>query len=147
MPLFFLLSGFCLTLGYGKKVYDGFTFCCNKPNKEKEIFDSKEFYIGRLTRILPVYYATWLIAFPLMFLGHSYFPLTEYKATIGGLILIFRPFLVLFLVFLVPFIFLFLSFLASFWSFSVIFWFLFVPFLVLLWSFYLVLFLVLFWFF
>ena len=28
MPLFFLLSGFCMTLGYGKTKYDGYEVCC-----------------------------------------------------------------------------------------------------------------------
>ena len=74
MPLFFLLSGFCLTLGYGKKSY----------NSENNDFDDKEFLFGRVTRILPVYYFTLLFAIPLIPLGHSYFPPSDYYPVFGG---------------------------------------------------------------
>ena len=33
MPLFFLLSGICMTLSYGKKTYIGSTICCGKEGK------------------------------------------------------------------------------------------------------------------
>ena len=74
MPLFFLLSGFCLTLGYGKKSY----------NSENNDFDDKEFLFGRVTRILPVYYFTLLFAIPLIPLGHSYFSPSDYFSVFGG---------------------------------------------------------------
>ena len=87
MPLFFLLSGFCMTLGYGKKKFTCSTICCgpcktnlncckNKNEDGKDevevVFDSWNFYKSRFTRILPVYYLTLLYALPLLFLGHLY---------------------------------------------------------------------------
>ena len=73
MPLFFLLSGFCLTLGYGKKKYSKvFGCCCNSnqsgsnPDSNENIFDSATFYFGRLTRILPIYYICFLYSLPLI---------------------------------------------------------------------------------
>ena len=41
-----------------------------EDDKEVE-FDSWNFYKSRFTRILPVYYATYLYALPLIFLGHN----------------------------------------------------------------------------
>ena len=83
MPLFFLLSGFCLTLGYGKTQYDGIRFFdktsktpsdnVETNSKPKIEFDFKKFLIGRFTRILPIYWLTFLINLPLIFLGHSYY--------------------------------------------------------------------------
>ena len=83
MPLFFLLSGFCLTLAYGKKKYIKSTVCCgpcstttgcNCPqcsSSEEEVFDSWGFYYARMARILPVYYAIYLLALPSIPLGHE----------------------------------------------------------------------------
>ena len=70
MPLFFLLSGFCLTLAYGKTLWNGSTRCClgcksvtsdgvtdlENPAGGKKIFDSWEFYKKRFIRILPLHY-------------------------------------------------------------------------------------------
>ena len=73
MPLFFILSGFCLTLGYGKKKYSKVCgSCCNSnqsgsnPDSNENIFDSATFYFGRLTRILPIYYICFLYSLPLI---------------------------------------------------------------------------------
>merc|ERR1711992_101014 len=54
-PLFFLLSGFCLTLSHAKK----------------PITNSWNFYQNRLARILPVYYFTFLVALILIPLGYT----------------------------------------------------------------------------
>lgn len=94
MPLFFLLSGFSLTLGYGRTKYKRTTLCCgpcaateeatgccactrrrksdSDTAEDEEAFDSWGFYYGRMTRILPVYYATWLFAIALTPLGHNH---------------------------------------------------------------------------
>ena len=70
MPLFFLLSGFCLTLAYGKILWKGSTRCClgcktvasdgvddlENQNQQLIIFDSWKFYKKRFIRILPVHY-------------------------------------------------------------------------------------------
>ena len=69
MPLFFLLSGFSLTLAYGKTLWNGSTRCCfgcktgssdgvdvESPEQRPKIFDSWEFYKKRLIRILPLHY-------------------------------------------------------------------------------------------
>ena len=84
MPLFFLLSGFCCTLGYGQKQYKRTTQCCGPcrttsgchceqcKSVDEEIFDSWGFYYGRMTRILPIYLAAFLFALPLTPLGHNH---------------------------------------------------------------------------
>ena len=69
MPLFFLLSGFSLTLAYGKTLWNGSTRCClgcktttsdgvdlENPDEEIKIFNSWEFYKKRFIRILPLHY-------------------------------------------------------------------------------------------
>ena len=69
MPLFFLLSGFSLTIAYGKTLWNGSTRCCfgcktvakdgvdiENSDEEPKIFDSWSFYRKRLIRILPLYY-------------------------------------------------------------------------------------------
>merc|ERR1712038_1881738 len=77
MPLYFLLSGFCLTLGYGKKKYSKISGCCSSPKAKTldstqsigSIFDSTTFYFKRLTRVLPVYYVCFLYSLPLSIVG------------------------------------------------------------------------------
>ena len=70
MPLFLMLSGFCLTLNYGKTLWDESTLCSVRVNgaisddrkdverhdERKTKFDSLEFYRKRLIRILPLHY-------------------------------------------------------------------------------------------
>ena len=90
MPLFFLLSGFCLTLGYGKKSYSGCAiFCvpcklksgcscchlckCCETDSNLDRFNSTSFYLRRLTRILPVYYFCLIFAAILIPFGHTNF--------------------------------------------------------------------------
>ena len=117
MPLFFLLSGFSMTLGYGKKKFTCSTICCepckttlnccicctckinccclccccknkNEEGQEEVEFDSWNFYKSRFTRILPVYYITFLYALPLIFLGHNdIISPYDYSASIGGSVL------------------------------------------------------------
>ena len=89
MPLFFLLSGFSLALGYGKKKYAGYSVCCGAcqcvdridcrgcrqkqdcNGGEEEVFDSARYYYNRISRIVPVYWFTLIIMLPLIPLGHS----------------------------------------------------------------------------
>ena len=99
MPLFFLLSGFCMTLGYGQKNYTGSTICCGPckmasgcdclPCKRQvgsntEVFDSIGFYLGRFVRILPVYYICLIVGIILIPFGHSYFAPNNLYFNIGG---------------------------------------------------------------
>ena len=70
MPLFFLLSGFSLTLAYGRTVWDGSSLGCSNNSQKvlsnvtsfenfevsPKIFNSWEFYMKRLIRILPLQY-------------------------------------------------------------------------------------------
>ena len=90
MPLFFLLSGFCLTLGYGRKKYTQSTVCCGpyqttcvccctSQDEQNIVFDSWNFYKGRFIRILPVYYACFFYALPLIYLGYY-----NYMGNIGA---------------------------------------------------------------
>ncbi len=96
MPLFFLLSGFCLTLAYGRKQYAGFDTCCGpcsvvdtlshrffccgscqkksikvKPEDDSDlpVFDSWKFYFNRFSRVVPVYWFCMLLGVPAIFLG------------------------------------------------------------------------------
>ncbi len=57
MPVFFLLAGYSLAIVYGKQ-WPG--------------FDIKHYYLNRIARIAPVYYATMLIALPLALFGHGW---------------------------------------------------------------------------
>ena len=98
MPLFFLLSGFCMTLGYGKKKFTESSIGCGPckttincfKNKnveeceEENVFDSWNFYKSRFARILPVYYATFVYAIPLIFLGLQKYSVYDYGLSIGG---------------------------------------------------------------
>jgi peptidoglycan/LPS O-acetylase OafA/YrhL len=74
MPLFFLLSGFSLALGYGKTTWNGSTRCCfgcktkaldginiENPDDVPKIFDSLKFYKKRLIRIFPLHYLSHLL--------------------------------------------------------------------------------------
>ena len=104
MPLFFLLSGFCMTLGYGKTQYDGYeVFCgsCTKVSRgccgcetgaeaEEKIFNTHNYLIGRCTRILPIYWVTYLFGIPLIFAGHSYikYESSEDLGTLIGFLLV-----------------------------------------------------------
>ena len=66
VSLFFLLSGFCLTLRYGRKS------CIPCPQqKNAKVFDFQEFWHGRVIKILPVYYATFAFALILVPLGYG----------------------------------------------------------------------------
>ena len=69
MSFFFLLSGFTLTIAYGKTRWDGSTKVIGSESsimqdvdiesiemKPKDTFDSWKFYKKRLIKILPVYY-------------------------------------------------------------------------------------------
>ena len=70
MPLFFILSGFCLVLAYGNTHWTSITSCCSRIQRAKsqetnylgncdddqKIFDVVEFYKKRLARILPLHY-------------------------------------------------------------------------------------------
>ena len=71
MPLFFLLSGFCLTISYGKKT-------STKNEKDENVIQENsinysDFIFGRASRILPVYYFCFFFALPLIPLGHKFF--------------------------------------------------------------------------
>jgi len=57
MPAFYLLAGYSLAIVYGKQ----------RPR-----FNVKHYYRNRLARIVPVYYATMLIALPLAVFGHGW---------------------------------------------------------------------------
>ena len=97
MPLFFLLSGFSCTLGYGRKKYKRATECCgpckttsgcqceNCKNAEEEIFDSWRFYFNRMTRLLPVYYATYLFALILSPLGSILYEIKLSSSFLGAI--------------------------------------------------------------
>ena len=93
MPLFFLLSGFCLTLGYGRTKYTRSAICCGRlactdacnccrpmrrdgaatdqQQSNGSVFDTNKFLFNRLAKILPVYYVCFIIAIALTPTGHN----------------------------------------------------------------------------
>merc|ERR1711892_389296 len=64
MPVFFLLSGFCLVLSNGKTTWEGCTVLFAKRNDN--FMDSKIFYLKRFSRIGPLYYLVNLFCFLLI---------------------------------------------------------------------------------
>ena len=84
MPLFFLLSGFSLTLTYGKTLWNGSTRGCfgwktstqdgidtENPDGDPKIFDSWAFYKKRLIRILPLNYLGHVLVLIVWKFGYS----------------------------------------------------------------------------
>jgi len=77
MPLFFLLSGYSLTLSYGRTIYAGHTSCCcmdsaQTGDDQPPLFQSFNFYRNRFARIMPIYYlVNFVIALPLLAFGHG----------------------------------------------------------------------------
>ncbi len=69
MQLFYLLSGYCLTLKYG-----------SMPNLSKT-----QFYWARMARILPINYVCHLAAIPSIFLGYNHFPPQDLSNILGGI--------------------------------------------------------------
>ena len=78
MPLFFLLSGFTLSLAYGKTTWTNFSnplasSCCksggdNDADVTKEtVFNSRKFYQNRFARIGPLYYLANILQIPLLY--------------------------------------------------------------------------------
>ncbi len=97
MPLFFMLSGYCLTLGYGRKKYSGLTACCGSCKRVDQasswikcgpclkrvdleqdssnalpVFDTWKFYWNRFNRLFPVVFICWLYPIILMPFGQGY---------------------------------------------------------------------------
>ena len=88
MPLFLMLSGFSLTVVYGRKRYKSVNLCCSETNdledqttNEKLLKDSSNdsqdlnslnisgFYQNRCARVIPVYYLTMLLTIPYSLAG------------------------------------------------------------------------------
>ena len=78
IPLFFLLSGFTLSLAYGRTSWTNFSnplaniYCKSKSaeeagSKQENIFDSAKFYQNRYARIGPLYYLANLLEIPLLY--------------------------------------------------------------------------------
>ena len=66
--------------------YYGFEYrpCRKQPDSNEEIFDSWDFYFGRISRILPVYYLCMILSIPLIPLGSSWFAPSDFYYNIGG---------------------------------------------------------------
>ena len=56
-------------------------------DSNQQIFDSFNFYLGRLTRILPVYYFCLIVAAILMPFGHSNYAPENLSKNLGGSLL------------------------------------------------------------
>lgn len=90
MPLFLMLSGFTLTVVYGRDYYEAVGLCCeaetddhteqdplvlDAPGENIEVklevkkFEILRFYQNRVARVMPVYYLTMLIAIPATMAG------------------------------------------------------------------------------
>lgn len=78
MPLFFLLSGYSLAIGYGKTKYRSRVEDDDKERRKyRSKFDFRSFYQNRFARIAPIYYVAMLIGLPLAIFGHSWVPPAE----------------------------------------------------------------------
>lgn len=78
MPLFFLLSGYSLAIGYGKNKYKSRLEDDDHDRRDQRPrFDFKSFYRNRFARITPVYYVGILIALPLCIFGHGWVQRSE----------------------------------------------------------------------
>ena len=78
MPLFFLLSGYSLAIGYGKNKYKSRLEDAEQDRRDQRPrFDFKSFYRSRFARIVPIYYVGIVIALPLCFLGHGWVQRSE----------------------------------------------------------------------
>lgn len=84
MPLFFLLSGFSLTVAY-----------CKQPRVDSQMyylqFDENNFYWNRLSRVIPVYYVGLLFSLPLCFAGFNNQNPTDYVSIVLSTIVSFIP--------------------------------------------------------
>jgi peptidoglycan/LPS O-acetylase OafA/YrhL len=88
MPVFFLLSGYSLAIGYGKTRYDTQLLDDDKERRRRPSrFDFKRFYQNRFARITPMYYVAMLIGLPLAIFGNGWMPqgnrITEVVQTIS----------------------------------------------------------------
>ena len=99
MPLFFLVSGFVMVLGYGQKKFSSsggmignsccFGFdrmhCCGVPDPsnsvEDKVFDVRGFFWKRFARLGPMYYLTNLIALPIAMTSGPLFIVTSILVT------------------------------------------------------------------
>ena len=73
MPPFFVLSGFCLVLAYGRSPRERHECCretCATGPGAPEPW-ARKFYRARMSRILPLYYLLTAAAIPLAYLGYS----------------------------------------------------------------------------
>ena len=61
--------------------------CRRQVDSSQEIFDSIDFYLGRFTRILPVYYFCMVVGIVLIPFGHSYSAPENILANVGGTLL------------------------------------------------------------
>ena len=75
MPIFFLLSGFGLTVGYGGRDVAPMPCCrelCPPPHEDDggpKPLDAATFYRNRMAKILPVYWLVLFASIPLYFVG------------------------------------------------------------------------------
>ena len=83
MPLFFLLSGFSLTVVNGKKRYRVEIY---GDELDGEQFAKMAFYKKRFARVMPGYYLSSLFALPLLWLGFGPLDPRDSKSLAGTLI-------------------------------------------------------------
>ena len=77
------------TVCCGKFQYETGCKCSECSKSEEAVFDSWSFYVNRMTRLLPVYYATFIFGLPLISAGHSYFGPFDWHHNVGGAFLAF----------------------------------------------------------
>ena len=64
MPLFYLLSGFTLSLSYARTTWTNFSF----SGAGDSIFNIRKFYQNRLARVGPMFYLTNILHMPLLYI-------------------------------------------------------------------------------
>ena len=63
--------------------------CHKSEAQDKSVIDSWSFYVNRMTRLLPIYYATFIFGLPLISAGYSYFGPFDWHHNVGGALLAF----------------------------------------------------------
>ena len=97
MPLFFLLSGFSLTIRYGTSNYSPLRPSFHEHSEiSNALFEAGIFYRNRFARVMPTYYASLILALPLWFLGFGGSPSSQYEAIVSSTIVSVFPLCTLF---------------------------------------------------
>ena len=84
MPLFYLLSGFTLSLNYARTTWTNCSFWSADPGAGDSIFNSKRFYQRRIAKVGPMFYLANILHIPLLY---TWSGLSDIRLTVIKLVL------------------------------------------------------------